>query len=844
MKSNQHQDRQVAKLLLEIFSHTRFAKAKLSTDNMVSYSPAIGELTEEHLLAHLKGELVLGSYALTDTNLVWWMGWDVDSNDMETAKEYALKIVGHLEDIPHCIEFSGGKGYHILIFLSEPMQAVKAKQIADFIRDKEGLPRSGKSHVECYPKQTKLTQANPLGNLLKIPLGRHPRTNSWSVFVDQHNGWEGGPPVNPLEVLGRRIDPVDLDQLLEEEQGDAITQIASLIAPIWQTGERHSLALNLSGYLANIGWGAAMVGDLIQKICQNAGDDEVKNRIDAVDDTFQKIAQGEKVAGYTYLADTLPGMVMTQLMEISRTVAAPPLMKKLEVIRFSKGPNWQKVRQSADIIWAHLGETGIVMKTRNNQLYWYDADTHLITDLMSESWLAHVHKFYGLNPAEAFGRQVTRSIELKANTDGAPVEVYTRSYWDGARLFVNLGGPEVYILDGNDEIEMGYNGDCGVIFTASHTPRAVPIPDFETTEDAWKYLTDDLNFATTEDASAKPEEQQELLKAWILAFFFPQLMETKPILCALGSPGSGKTSMMRRIVRILEGPYQDVITLSEDKPDSIRASIEDHKLLVLDNLEHSKASWLVNLLNTLSTGSVIELRTLFRTNEVYRIEPQVFVALTAVDIPFSESTLHSRLLPIELAQISNVIPETVLQRRIRQNQEKIWGSLLWKLNGCVKELRNPRKVNAPIQSRLADFTVFCARISGAGVLKASVLEKGLMNLIDRQRAQMLQSSPIIEILDDYVNSQPEDACKWHSYGELMTALGQIANKRRIYLERVTTAASLKRHLQPRMPALAKAYGAEIRQVTGQNGKKVEQVKFPQPFTLDFTKKENSNGHRP
>lgn len=825
----------VARGLEEVFGHTRFASARITADGAVSYVPVLGELNADLLLKHLNGDTILGSYALTETDMVWWLGWDIDSQDRIIAREYALQILSHLDDIPHCIEYSGGKGYHILIFLAEPITASKAKQIVEYVRDLEGLPRAGKSHVECYPKQAKLTQSNPMGNLLKIPLGIHPRTHETSMFVDPFNGWEGGEGISPLEVLGRKVDPELLEHLLEAEEQDAIVSLAKVLAPSWVTGERHSLALNLAGYLANTGWGMQQVEDLIVMICGEAGDDdEITNRVEAVQDTFQKMSEGKQVAGYMYLADVLPGSVMNMVMELARSVATPPIMKKLEGIRLSKGATFTKVAACAEIIWQHLGEVGMVLKTPTGLTYWYNSDTHLILDMGSERWIAHVHKFYGLNPADSFGNQVLKSIFLKSLMDGKMVEVHTRSFWDGSQLYVNLGGPEVYILDGK-KIGTGYNGECGVIFTTYADQRVIPIPDLDTDQSAWAYLTDDLSFEWSENVTAKPEEQRELLRAWILAFFFPQVMETRPILCVLGAPGSGKTSMMRRIIHVLEGVKEDVLSLVEDKPDSLRSSITSHRLVVLDNLEQSRAHWLVNILNTLATGSIIELRQLYKTNESFKIEPNVFVALTAVDVPFSESTLHSRLLPIELSVIKSVIPEALIQKAIKQNQEAIWGDLLLMLSACVKELRRNHTVTAPTESRLADFTVFVARIAQAGVLDAEQANLGLRNLVERQKMQMLQASRVVEMLDDYVQSQPEEANEWHSYTQLVEKLGNIAFKRKVTLDRCNTAASLKRHLEPRRSILEKWYGMETRPVMVGFANR-EQIRFTMGVTSQVESK--------
>ena len=190
----------VEKLLLDIFGGNSYFSMAHMTGTSLSYQPVDRPLTEKLLTEHLSGKVVLGAYQLLqEDSTVNWLGWDVDAEDTTIARQYATKILTHLTDIPHVVEFSGQKGYHILVFLESPMAAAQAQQVVDFIRTAEGLPKSGKNHVEAYPKQAKLSKSLPKGSLLKLPLGKHPRSHNRSVFCDVQNGWE----VSPLDPAGR-----------------------------------------------------------------------------------------------------------------------------------------------------------------------------------------------------------------------------------------------------------------------------------------------------------------------------------------------------------------------------------------------------------------------------------------------------------------------------------------------------------------------------------------------------------------------------------------------------------------------------------------------------------------
>jgi hypothetical protein len=186
-----------------------------------------------------------------------------------------------------------------------------------------------------------------------------------------------------------------------------------------------------------------------------------------------------------------------------------------------------------------------------------------------------------------------------------------------------------------------------------------------------------------------------------------------------------------------------------------------------------------------------------------------------------------------MAPIKHIIPETTLQKRVRQNQEGIWGSLLQKLSSVVVSLNKYRPKSIPVQSRLADFAMFCAFLMKTDVVEGEQLRNGLFSLLDRQRTQMLRTSPVVEVLEDFLQTTPKDAEKWMTYSDLMNHINQIAFKRRIPLQRIATAAALKRHLEPRMSALERVYGAEIRKQKDRKGREQELIRFTRQVNIEF-----------
>lgn len=798
----------LTELLLHYFGQNPYHAQAKEIAGEISYQPVHHPLDAELVEKHLRGDVVLGSYQLVkDSNKVWWVGWDIDSQSLDIARRYTEKIILRLKDIPHAVEFSGGKGYHVLVFLQEPVAADKAKQLVDYIRDSEGLPKSGQHHVECFPKQGMLTKSQPMGSLLKIPLGRHPRTHEQSRFVDPQNGWEAGQSLSPEQFLQNTTSPDKLLELLHES-GDTKKQIVELLLPHWVAGDRHNLALYLSGYLAHLGWGMQEAIDVIQAISIASGDADIRNRILAVEDTFRSVVENKAVRGFSGLVEMLPGATVRVLSDLATQVITPTLVKQLDAIRLQKAAAFEKIRAAVHAIWLDLQEQGEIVQTQNNAAYWYASQDHSLISLETTKWAALLLHNYGINPAESFGQQVTRALQLRAVSEARIVKIQNRTVWDGHSLYINLGGAAVYKLDGR-VVSTEYNGECGYLFRTDLSQDSVE-PDFDAPVEIWSKLVDDLSFNKSSDAPATPEEQREMLKAWIMAFFFQELMPTKPLLLSMGVPGSGKTTAMRRVLKVLESPQAEVLEVAGDKPDSLRASIATHRLLVLDNLEKSGVRWLVDTLNRLATGANIELRQLYKTNEVYVLKPNCFVAMTAVSMPFSEETLFSRILPLEMSQLQNPLPEHMLQKDIQDNLAGLWADMLGKLNKIVLCLQNDASPPPPIASRLADFTVFCKRIEQSGVVEPLVLMKGLRSLVDRQRMALVEASPFVTVLEEWLNSKEgeTESKKEHSFSELFSILEPLARAHKLSW-RWNNPAALSRHVIAMSEPLKKLYRAEF-----------------------------------
>jgi hypothetical protein len=266
---------------------------------------------------------------------------------------------------------------------------------------------------------------------------------------------------------------------------------------------------------------------------------------------------------------------------------------------------------------------------------------------------------------------------------------------------------------------------------------------------------------------------------------------------------------------MIEGLEKDVSGLAEDKQDSWRAMIENSSLIVLDNLEGVKAHWIPLQLDRISTGQVIEIRQLYKTNEVYEIKPDVFVSITAVSIPFSKATVFERMLILNTEKLNSFIPAHVIENRLRNNIDGMWADLLNKLNMVLPYV--DQEVVLAQQVRMADFAMFCSRIKKADVIDEQDLNMAVRALGSSQQKALAESeTSAFPMIQEFIEKYPDKASRQMTFSQLYDEIKHMSGGRIIYWD---SSRRFGTHLRAIKEVLKAELGAVIEQIKlDSNGK--------------------------
>lgn len=121
-------------------------------------------LHENHLFAHLKGQITLGTYVLTPQSKARFIILDAD-NEQNYLELIKLAKSLAFDNVPTYVERSR-RGGHLWLFFAQWMSGRVAREFGQGLLTAFSIP-----NVELFPKQDRLSQGP--GSLIRMPFGIH-----------------------------------------------------------------------------------------------------------------------------------------------------------------------------------------------------------------------------------------------------------------------------------------------------------------------------------------------------------------------------------------------------------------------------------------------------------------------------------------------------------------------------------------------------------------------------------------------------------------------------------------------------------------------------------------------
>ena len=383
------------------------------------------------------------------------------------------------------------------------------------------------------------------------------------------------------------------------------------------------------------------------------------------------------------------------------------------------------------------------------RFYYFDDATKTICELESFEMEALLSESYELNSTEPFFKFLLKDMRVECHQRGRRARISALAQYDPEAniLFLDLGQGRMLRLDGTAITEVD-NGSHGVLFAKTHhmdpwtfipnTPKGL-IGDT---------LIRTMNFVSGEGTPFDSEQQQLLLFIWMLSIAFESIQPTKPLALAMGPAGSGKSSMFRRIGRMLYGPDFEIDGIRKDGEDDFFVATTNAPFVAFDNVDRY-ISWLEDALATSATGMKVTKRVLYETNRAVSYVPRAFIALTARTPHFRREDVAERIIPFRLAKLEEKRAEYELLEEIASQRNALMSEYATALNRVVAA--NVVK-GANTGLRLADFANVSTRI-GASLGVEEQTKDILSKLQTSQQIYATEENDLYILLDLWTSQE-------------------------------------------------------------------------------------------
>jgi hypothetical protein len=223
----------------------------------------------------------------------------------------------------------------------------------------------------------------------------------------------------------------------------------------------------------------------------------------------------------------------------------------------------------------------------------------------------------------------------------------------------------------------------------------------------------------------------------------------RPILALFGQPGSGKSTMFRRIYALLYGKDRSLNAVSNEN-DFDQATTVD-ALVVLDNVD-TWAKWLPDRLALAASTSEIIKRKLFTDQDTIIMRRQAMLAVTAHNPKFGREDVTDRLLLLTFERLQHFKPEADIINRILSLRNSLWGDILRDIQTV---LQTPKPTSGWPQFRIEDFASFGYWIATSLGIGQQFFE-GIERIRKAQKAFSLEEDAILlDCIEKVIKAQKD-----------------------------------------------------------------------------------------
>lgn len=454
----------------------------------------------------------------------------------------------------------------------------------------------------------------------------------------------------------------------------------------------------------------------------------------------------------------------------------------------------------AKLVREHLDKLGAFIHTSDDD-HWYirdDTGKPIHISPRNAALLNMLDNIFGINATETEASYVNHNLSAMVSELPVTGKLSFLSHYDhNSRLFVLHTGRKDLLIVRPTGIERQTNGYMGLVFPWSGYNNTIS-PNYAGLERPWE----DEIFADCLDniLNINKDCAKAILKTWFITVLLRDGLSARPILALFGMPGSGKSTLFRRVYTLMYGREKGLNSVTTEN-DFDHAMSKD-PLVVLDNVD-TYTSWLPDRLAATVSPTEIQKRKLFTDSDTFTLRRSAMLGITAHNPKFGRMDVTDRLLLFSFERLSKFKPENVILDRIDKMRNVLWGAILTDIQTV---LNTPMPTSGFPQFRIEDFAQYGYWISKAlGCDKQFV--DGINSIQKGQRSFNLEEDMmLIEAIDRLLKH--DGPITELTAGALWIKLGRISGDQAAFNKKYKNAVSLGKKLWVLIDSLRDIYDIE------------------------------------
>lgn len=453
----------------------------------------------------------------------------------------------------------------------------------------------------------------------------------------------------------------------------------------------------------------------------------------------------------------------------------------------------------------YMRASGEFVRTPDDNAYYvrHDLGRPILISPRSEYFNMVLDLQFGLNPSEGEQQYVVNGLyswtrNLPVNGRASALSYYDA---DSNALLLHTGKKDVLRITAN-AIERTIDGSYGVVFPWQSSTEPFS-PTFSASTDDWGELL--FGTALHNVIGIERAEAKALLQVWLMFLLFRSSSVSRPILALFGQPGSGKSTLFRRIYTVLYGRQKSLGAVTT--PDDFDHATATEPLVVLDNVD-TWEKWLPDRLALAASTSDIVVRKLYTDQDTITKTRSAILGITAHNPRFGREDVADRLVLLTFERLAHFLPEGDIITDILRKRNQIWGAICLDIQRVLQQPQ-PNYADVP-QFRVEDFARIGTWIAQA-LGCAEAFHSGLQVMSQGSKAFNLEEDHlIVQSIDQYVR-QCARANQWQTVSQLWTDLVMYSSDSSAFVKTYRNAVALNKKLWSLQESLNVAYSVDWKQ---------------------------------